>query len=190
MQFEITFDYLCPFARNASEAVLNGLKDGRSWEVRFRPFSLAQAHVPAGGPDVFEDPTASGVRALQWAIAIRDHQPEFFADAHVALFAARHDHGLDIKDDAVIREALAPTGVDVDRIARTVESGEPAVTIAAEHVESVDRWQVFGVPTFIRNDVATFIRFMKRGAVDDLERALELLDWHEMNEFKRTALPR
>jgi hypothetical protein len=190
MQFELTFDYLCPFARNANEAVLNGLADGRHWAVRFRPFSLAQAHVPVGSPDVFGDPAASGVRALHWGVAIRDHQRERFAEAHIALFAARHDHGLDIKDESVIRSALAPVGVDVDRITRIVESGEPAVTLAAEHLESVDRWQVFGVPTFIRNDVATFIRFMKRGAVDDLERALELLDWHEMNEFKRTAVPR
>lgn len=188
MQFEITFDYLCPFARNANEAVVNALAEGRDWEVRFRPFSLSQVHTDED--DVFDNPAKSGVRALHWGIAIRDHQPEKFADAHVALFAARHDHGLDIKDEAVIRRALTPTGVDIDRIGSVVASGEPAATLASEHTESVDRWQVFGVPTFIRNDVATFIRFMNRGAVEDLDRALSLLDWHEMNEFKRTAMPR
>ena len=190
MQFEITFDYLCPFARNANEAVLNARADGRDWEVRFRPFSLSQVHVHDGHPDVFDNPAKSGVLALQWGIAIRDHEPQAFAASHVALFAARHDHGLDIRDEAVIRDALAPTEVDIDRIASIVESGDPATTLAAEHTESVDRWAVFGVPTFIRNDVATFIRFMNRGSIDDLDKALDLLDWHELNEFKRTSVPR
>jgi hypothetical protein len=35
-----------------------------------------------------------------------------------------------------------------------------------------------------------FIRFMERNRVDDLERALELLDWTRFNEFKRTQIPR
>lgn len=190
MQFEITFDYLCPFARNANEAVINGLEGGRTWGVRFRPFSLSQVHVEADQQDVFADPSARGVTALHWGLAVRDHAPELFHAAHLALFAARHDHGEDISDEEVVRAAVASAGVDVNRIAGVVASGEPAATLASEHTEAVERWQVFGVPTFIRNDVATFIRFMNRGDVDDLDRALDLLDWHEMNEFKRTAVPR
>ena len=49
---------------------------------------------------------------------------------------------------------------------------------------------MFGVPTFIEDDEAVFIRFMERGRVDDLERAVGLLDWTRCNEFKRTRLPR
>lgn len=187
MKFEITFDYLCPFARNAGEAVVNGLREGRDWDVTFRPFSLSQVHVDAGGPDVFDNSTASGVRALHWGIAIRDTAPEHFLDAHLALFGARHDEGLDISDEAVIRSALAATGVDVDAIANVVASGVPAETLASEHTDAVERLSVFGVPTFIRDGVATFIRFMQRGDVPDLERALMLLDWHDLNEFKRTV---
>lgn len=190
MRYEITFDYLCPFARNAGEAVVNGLRQGEDWDVTFRPFSLAQAHVDAGEPDVFDDPTASGIRALHWGIAIRDTAPDHFLDAHVALFGARHDDGLDISDEAVIRAALEPTGVDVDAIAEVVESGVPATTLAAEHTDAVEQLSVFGVPTFIRDGVATFIRFMERGDVADLKRALTLLDWHDLNEFKRTVAAR
>ena len=188
MQFDITFDYLCPFARNANEAVIEGLRQGRDWDVTFRPFSLAQVHATDG--EVFDDATASGVLALQWGVAIRDNDPARFGAAHVALFAARHDHGRDIKDEAVIRDALAGTGVDVDEIADIVASGTPAKALAAEHTEAVDRWEVFGVPTFITDDTATFIRFMSRGDVEDLDRALELLAWQDMNEFKRTTIPR
>ena len=190
MQFEITFDYLCPFARNANEAVINGLNDGRKWDVTFRPYSLSQVHVEEGEPDVFADPSASGVLALQWGIAIRDHDPDNFSAAHLALFSARHDDGLDISDEAVIRAAVAGAGVDAETIADVVAGGVPAKTLAMEHTEAVDRWEVFGVPTFIHDDVATFIRFMSRGDVDDLERALTLLEWQDLNEFKRTRLPR
>lgn len=190
MRYDITFDYLCPFARNANEAVVEGLNQGRDWDVAFRPFSLAQAHVEEGEPSVFDDTTESGILALQWGIAIRDNDPDNFPAAHVALFAARHDDGLDISDESVIRSALGGTGVDVEAIAEIVASGVPAKTLAAEHTEAVDRWEVFGVPTFIQGDVATFMRFMSRGEVDDLDRALELLAWQDMNEFKRTVVPR
>ncbi len=190
MQYEVTFDYLCPFARNANEAVVEGLRLGRDWDVAFRPFSLAQVHVEDGEPPVFDDITKPGILALQWGVAIRDVEPGNFSAAHVALFAARHDHGLDLSDGSVIRSALTETGVDVDLIADVVASGVPAETLTSEHIESVHRWQVFGVPTFIRHDVATFVRFMSRGGVDDLDRMLEMLDWQDLNEFKRTVAPR
>ena len=38
--------------------------------------------------------------------------------------------------------------------------------------------------------VATFVRFMERGRVEDLLRVLDLLDWNGLNEFKRTRIPR
>lgn len=190
MEFDITFDYLCPFARNANEAVLNGAVAGREWKVNFRPFSLSQAHVEEGDPDVFEDRSASGVLALQWGIAIRDSDPARFPSAHQALFAARHDEGQDINDEAVVVAALEEVGVDVAAIGETVTSGDPAKTLAAEHTEAVDRWRVFGVPTFIHGEVATFVRLMSRGVIEDVDRTLELLSWQEMNEFKRTEIPR
>lgn len=190
MRFEVTFDYLCPFARNAAEAVVTGLREGRHWDVTFRPFSLSQVHVEEDDPDVFDDPRASGVLALHWGLAVRDTQPDRFHSAHVALFAARHDQGKDISDEGVIREALESAAVDVDAAAEVVAAGSPAKSLAAEHTEAVDRWRVFGVPTFIRGDIATFIRFMNRGDTDDLDRALTLLDWQGLNEFKRTVVPR
>ena len=190
MRFEITFDYLCPFARNANEAVASGLNNGANWEVTFRPFSLSQVHIEKGQADVFEDPIAPGVLALQWGLAVRDTKPEQFNDAHVALFSARHDHGQDISDPAVIREAVASAGLDTKQISEVVASGAPAKTLAHEHTEAVERWHVFGVPTIIHDDVATFVRLMNRGDHEDFERTLSLLDWAELNEFKRTRVPR
>ncbi len=191
MEFAVTFDYLCPFARNANEAVLTGLEQGRDWRVAFRPFSLAQVHVDDGEVPVWDrQEAASGVLALQWGLAVRDEFPDLFPGVHRALFAARHDRGLDIKDEAVLRDAVASVGADPDAVAEVVAGGRPAKTLATEHSEAVERWEVFGVPTFIVGDEAVFIRFMERDRVEDLVRALELVAWTNLNEFKRTRVPR
>ncbi len=191
MQFAITFDYLCPFARNANEAVLTGLAEGRDWQVTFRPFSLAQAHVADGEPPVWDRPEpGSGVLALQWGLAVRDAMPELFPAVHRALFAARHDRGLDIKDEAVLAEAVAAVGADPDAVAEIVAGGGPRKVLAVEHDEAVERWEVFGVPTFIMGDEAVFVRFMERDRPDDVARALDLIPWTDLNEFKRTRVSR
>lgn len=187
--FRLTYDYLCPFARNATESVLSGLAAGRDWDVKFHAFSLSQVHADEG-TEVFADTSVSGVLAQQWGIAVRDTWPDVFPAAHRSLFAARHDDGLDISDPAVVEAALAGVGIDTDEVAKVVASGSPAETLRAEHTEAVDRWEVFGVPTFITGEVATFVRFMDRDQVEDVDRVLDLLGWEGLNEFKRTKLPR
>ncbi len=190
MEFSITFDYLCPFARNASEAALNALAEGVDIQPTFRVFSLSQVHVEEGDPPVWDAPDGvSGLLAMQWGVAIRDTQPEVFPAVHRALFAARHDHGRDIKDEAVIREVVAGAGADVEAASAVVRSGVTLKTIALEHTEAVERWAVFGTPTFIHGEEAVYIRFMQRGNVEDLDRALGMLEWTGLNEFKRTRVP-
>lgn len=191
MDFAVTFDYLCPFARNANEAVLSGIEEGRDWNVTFRPFSLAQAHTDEGEAPAWDRPElGSGVAALLWGLAVRDEFPEAFPAVHRALFAARHDHGLDIKDESVLRQAVSAAGMNPDTVAEVVASGRPTKVLAVEHDEAVERWAVFGVPTFIVGEEAVFVRFMHRDRVDDLQRALDLIPWTNLNEFKRTRLPR
>jgi len=194
---EITFDYRCPFARNANEAVVNAIRDGALPDVtwRFRPFSLDQSHAEEGEAPVWErepDAWGGGTLSLLYGIAVRDVFPESFLDAHLALFAVRHDHGLHLEDEAVLREAVAAVGLDADAVATEAWSGRPLKTLATEHVEAVERWHAFGVPTFLteHDGDAAFVRLMERGHVDDLARSIELLEWHRFNEFKRPRIPR
>ena len=192
-QIAVTFDYRCPFARNGHEAVVNALRGGADLDVRFVPFSLDQAHVPEGEAPMWERPIGewgTGTTALLYGIAVRDTFPDQFLNAHLALFAARHDHGKQLGHEDVVREAIASVGLDVDAVAEVALSGGPLKTLAAEHEEMVREHAVFGVPTFVEGDEAVFIRFMERGRVDDLERSLDLLGWSRLNEFKRTKLPR
>lgn len=194
-QISVTFDYRCPFARNANEAVVAAMRSDAMAEVewRFLPFSLDQAHLEEGEASVWDQEPAAwgtGVLALLYGIAVRDTFPDRFLDAHVALFAARHDQGRKLDDETVLRDVVASVGLDADAVADEAWSGRPLKTLMAEHVQAVDEWDVFGVPTFLEHDEAVFVRFMDRGRVDDLDRMLGLLDWTRLNEFKRTRVPR
>jgi predicted DsbA family dithiol-disulfide isomerase len=190
--FAVTFDYLCPFARNAHEAVVTALRDGADLQVRFVPFSLNQAHTEEGEQALWDrDPEAwpGGVTALVYGLAVRDAFPDQFLAFHIAAFAQRHDHGHKF-DAAVLDETARTVGIDLDALKAEIATGRPAKTLAVEHTEAVERWAVFGVPTFIDRDEAVFIRFMERGRVHDLHQALDLLAWTRLNEFKRTRIPR
>ncbi|MET0627485.1 MAG: DsbA family protein [Acidimicrobiia bacterium] len=189
----VTFDYRCPFAYNGNLATVNAIRGGSDVEFRFVPFSLDQVHVEEGAPDAWDvDPAdwGSGVLALLYGIAVRDTFPDQFFDAHLALFAARHEQGLKLNEEPVLRDAVASAGLDPDAVAEEAWSGRPLKVLAAEHTECVERYGVFGVPTYMEGEQAAFVRFMKRGDVADLERMLELLQWGELNEFKRPRIPR
>lgn len=192
--FTITYDYLCPFARIANETLVGMLDDGVDYDVTFAPFSLTQNHRSDDEPAVW-DPAASlddasGVRALLWSLAIRDGFPDRFPDFHRRLFDARHDHGVDINDEAVLATVAGGARLDAADVADIVSSGVPAKTLRDEHTALVDDHAVFGVPTFIAGDEAVFVRFMERNRPDDLARVVDMIGWANVNEFKRTRIPR
>jgi hypothetical protein len=191
--FDVSFDYRCPFARNAHESVVAGMREGRDWDVRFLPFSLDQVHVADGEPAVWTRPIherGTGVLALEWGIAVRDMFATRFLDWHAAAFAARHDEGRRIADVEVLRDVAKAVELDPDAIADEVATGRPLATLATEHEASVREWSMFGVPTFVDGASAVFVRLMDRGRPDDVERVLDLLAVTGLNEFKRTTIPR
>jgi hypothetical protein len=189
----VTWDYRCPFAYNAHAAVVAAERAGHPVRFSYVAFSLDQVHVAEDDIPMWErapEARGSGILAMLSGLAVRDAFPERFLDVHLALFAARHDHGLRIDEQDVVDRVLASAGVDPAAVRAEIARGGPLATLAAEHTDAVERLAVFGVPTFIEGDEAVFVRFMERGRVDDLERALGLLDWTRLNEFKRTRLHR
>lgn len=198
-RFAVTFDYLCPFARNAHEHVAAALQAGADWEVDFTPYSLKQGHVGEDDPDVWgrDDPSSeSGILALQVGLAVRDHDPEHFLAAHLALFAARHDRGEDIKDRRVLHRALTSVGVDADATFELVDGGEPLKKLADEHRTNVEEHGVWGVPTFVGRERAVFVRLLDRPdgdqahATEQIRRVIDVIDgWPQLHELKQVDLP-
>ena len=196
--FTVTWDYRCPFARNAVEHVLLGLEAGAPWQVRFAPFSLNQAHVREGDTDVWDDPAMrSTLRAMQVGIAVRDRFPDKFGRVHHALFAARHDDGRDLREDDVLRAVLTEQGLDAEAVFADVDEGRPLDTFRREYEQLVAEHSVFGVPTFVADGQAVFVRLMHRPLGDadlacrTVDRVLDLVTgWPELNELKHTSIPR
>jgi DSBA-like thioredoxin domain len=200
LSFAVTWDYRCPFARNVHEHLLNAQAGGADWDVRYTPFSLGQAHVAEGEPDVWEEPEKdSGIVALQAGVIVRDRFPDRFPQVHLALFGARHDEGLKLQDQDVVRNVLATNGVDADEVFAAIDDGTALKQVQTEHEAVVASHNVWGVPTFISGDEAVFVRIMDRApegtdknvSRDTIERLVNLLDsWPNLNEFKHTSIKR
>jgi hypothetical protein len=191
--FSVSFDYRCPFARNAHESVLRGIEQARDWDVRFVPFSLDQVHVAEGEPPVWErEPMerGSGVRSLEWSLAVRDQFPEHFPAFHLATFTARHDHGAKIAKEEVLAEIARSVGLDAGAVAAEVATGAPLKTLAEEHTDMSKRLGMWGVPTFVVGERAAFVRLMERSVPADIDRVLEHFAFEGLNEFKHTRVPR
>jgi protein-disulfide isomerase len=194
--FAVTWDYRCPFARNAHEHLAAALAGGADWDVTFLPFSLSQAHVPEGGTPVWDDPDkAQDLLALGAGVVVRDQYPELFLDAHIALFSARHDEGLDLRQPDVVASVLERVGVPGEKV--VAEAATAAVTddIRRAHEHAAGQLDVFGVPTFIVGDDAVFVRLMSRPAGDvalatrTVQGVLDLFEtMPDLNEFKYTKL--
>jgi len=196
--FSVTWDYRCPFARNAHEHLITGLADGADWDVTFLPFTLSQGHVPDGGIPVWDDPAKfADLVALAAGVVVRDQYPERFGSVHLALFSARHDEGLDLRHREVVARVLDAAGVPGDKVLAEVDTGGPIADIRDAHRKALDDWSVFGVPTFIVDDRAVFVRLMSRPQGDatlarrTVEGIVRLMDDQpDLNEFKYTTLSR
>jgi hypothetical protein len=196
--FAVTWDYRCPFARNAHEHLVLGLEAGADWDVRFAPFSLDQAHVEEGAPAVWEVPDRyRGLLANLAGIVVRDRHPQLFRSAHLGLFSARHDQGRDLRERDVVAAVLDESGVDGRAVLAEIDAGWPLAALREEHLDLRNRLGVFGVPTFVSDDDAVFVRLMHRPegdaalAVRTIERVVDLfVGWPDLNEFKHARTPR
>lgn len=197
IEFGLTWDYRCPFARIVHRHVVDGLLDGADWNVRFVPFSLGQVHIEEGEAPIWDHPADdSGLLALQAAVVVRDTDPERFPVVHRALFEARHVDGAHLRDESVLGSLLTVNGVDADAVFAELSTGRPLATVRDEHTAAATDLDVWGVPTFLVGGRAAFVRLMDlpvdaADARRQVERIVEMLgDWPSLNEFKHTSLDR
>jgi len=196
--FSVTWDYRCPFARNAHEHLIEGLEGGAEWDVTFVPFFLDQSHIEEGEDAAWDRPASTPhLLSLEAGIVVRDRFPEHFLAVHRSLFSVRHDQGGDLRDPRVVAAALERAGADATAVLAEVEAGRPRKVVRNEHDQVVHDLDVFGVPTFIVGDHAVFVRLMSRPGGDGaLARrtidgvVTQIVDRPEINEFKHTRVPR
>ncbi len=193
--FSINFDYRCPGTFVVHDNLFDGLAAGADWDVTFLPFSLGQVHVEPGQLPIWERPgDDSGLLALQVAVTVRDVHPEAFLGVHRAIFDLRHREGRRL-DRANIESVLEAAGLPVAEVWQAVDDGTALETVRSEHTDQVKRLDVWGVPTFMIDDQAVFVRLTERSDGDGaiatrrIERVLELMaDAPDLNEFKHASL--
>ncbi len=196
--FAVTFDYRCPFARTVHEHLVLALQAGAGFEVSFLPFSLDQPHVEPGAPPAWEDPSRIPSQAATLVgLAVRDTQPEHFLPCHLALFTARHQQQLDVRDGDAVASVVDAAGGDGRAALAEVATGRPLATLAEEHQQLVKRHDVFGVPTFLVGDAAVFLRLTERPGGDaaiataTIHRIVDTITgWPSLNELKHTRIRR
>ena len=197
-RFSVTWDYRCPFARNAHEHVLDALDAGAPWDVKFVPFSLDQMHVADGDPPVWERAEEfPGLLANLAGVWVRDNQPDLFPAVHRAMFAARHDDAHDLREPDVVAGVLGEQGARADEALTAIQGGDALAQMRSEHEQAEGEHHVWGVPTFMVANQAVFIRLMHRPEGDaelaqrTIERILDLAGgWPDLNELKHTRIPR
>jgi hypothetical protein len=193
--FGISYDYRCPFAKNIHLHVLAALAAGADFEVEFIPWTMSQGHRAPGAPDVWNDPAQDpALLALAVSVSVRDEQPELFLAAHEALFRARHERAIRLATMEEISGVLATLGVDMDKVGADVASRRPHRVIG-ENFHAMQAYEAFGVPTFVVDSDATFVRYMNPPTGDGLASAkiIESLvtlmaSQPELNEFKHTRV--
>lgn len=194
--FAVTWDYRCPYGRIVHDHVVTGLLAGADWKVTFLPYCLGQSNRDPGLPPIWETPKAdSGLFALQVGVAARDTDPGKFPAFHRSVYDYRHTSAGNLNDRDRIAAMLGDAGFDADAIFATVEAGGPLQTIAREHMQYVESHDVWGVPTFVVDDKAVFVRLLRTAegdgklAIATIERILDDIAWPILNEFKHTSVP-
>jgi 2-hydroxychromene-2-carboxylate isomerase len=196
LKFDVSYDYRCPFAKNIHLHVIAALRAGADFDVTFVPWTMSQGYKADGAPDVWDDPTRDPEHlALAVSTSIRDLQPEHFLDAHEALYRARHERAIRLVTPEEIKEALVDTSVDLDAAFEDVASRRPHKVIG-ESFREFERYEAFGVPTFVVAGDATFVRYMTVPSGDPstsialIESLVTLIsDQSALNEFKHTKVP-
>ena len=174
MEFELYYDYLCPFVYRASLLLANVVAE-RPIEIRWRYFSLTQVNSKEEGWTAWDAPAAEKVRGrLAFKAAEAARRQDRFDPFHANLLAGRHRDRLDIDDAAVVEQVAEESGLDVDRFRRDLVDPTILEALARDHKHAIAAHGVFGTPTFVfSNGASAYIRLAEgpTGA-----RSLQLFD--------------
>ena len=197
MQFELFYDYMCPFVYRASVLLQNVRDSGeRTLDIRWRYFSLAQVNSKDDGWTIWDAPAserAKGQLAFKAAEAAR--RQDRFEDIHLSLLHARHRDRLDIDEVAIVERVAVEAGLDLDRFRKDVLDPDIAQAIARDHEPAVREHGIFGTPTFLfPNGAAAYVRLSEAPGGQDAVRVFDRIvsvagDEPRILEIKRPNKP-
>lgn len=195
MEFELYYDYLCPFVYRASLLLANVAAE-RPIDVQWRYFSLAQVNTKEEGWTVWAAPAAEQVRGrLAFKAAEAARRQDSFDPFHANLLGARHQSRLDIDDAKVVEQVAEESGLDLQRFRHDLD--DPAIldALARDHKNAVATHGVFGTPTFVfPNGASAYIRLAEAptgaGALQLFDSLLAIAaDEPRVLEIKRPTRP-
>jgi predicted DsbA family dithiol-disulfide isomerase len=159
MEFELYYDYLCPFVYRASLLLANVAAE-RDPQVHWRYFSLTQVNSKDEGWTVWGAPAGDRVRGrLAFKAAEAARRQDRFEALHAALLNARHRSRLDIDDIHVVEPVAEESGLDLDRFRRDLDDPTILEALARDHTQARTQHGVFGTPTFVfPNGASAYIR--------------------------------
>lgn len=151
IEFELFYDYLCPFVYRTAEMLEKVTKSGeRRVRVAWRYFSLSQVNSRQDSWTVWEAPKDEHVQGrLAFAAAEAARRQGGFDAIHMNLLRARHRERKNIDEPAVVESIAQQSGLDMERFRRDVADPEILVALARDHQEARGRHGVFGTPTYV-----------------------------------------
>lgn len=139
------FDPACPLAWRTFLWIREARKV-RPLNITWRFFSLEVVNRKEGvTPDYQKDGSWAAHRTL--ALARRQGGNDAVERLYLALGAARHGHGEDIKQSEVIRAAAKQAGLDPEIVDAALAGDSTVQDVLADHEEATRRYRAFGVPT-------------------------------------------
>ena len=162
IEFELFYDYGCPFVYRAAEMLESVRESGeRQVEIAWRYFSLSQVNSRQEPSwTVWGAAASEHVQGrLAFAAAEAARRQGRFGDIHMALLRARHRERQDLDDPAMVEKVAQRAGLDLDRF--HADLADPAIlqTLASDHQEARNKHGVFGTPTFVfANGAAAYVR--------------------------------
>ena len=176
MEFEIFYDYRCPYVYRASVLISNVRASGqREFDVRWRYFSLAQVNSKEEGWTVWGAPETEAVKGrLAFKAAEAARRQGRFDDLHMRLLHARHRDELDIDEVPVVEQIAEEAGLDMPEFRADLADPEIIEALARDHQHGVAEHGVFGTPTFVfAGGAAAYVRL---SAVLEGSEALRVFD--------------
>ena len=176
IQFEVFYDYMCPFVYRASVLLQNvGRSPNPRLNVTWRYFSLTQVNSKDDGWSVWDAPASETVKGrLAFKAAEAARRQDRFDDFHMPLLEARHRDRLDIDQFEVIERVAVDCGLDLERFRKDLADPRILEPLKRDHTQAVSVHGVFGTPTFVFPDgAAAYIRLAEAPDPAESKRVFE-----------------